>query len=305
VPRPPRARTARAARARDGARDTSGLVADLQARLDAAAVPRTRDFWERYLRGAVPFRGAPMNAVRAALRAWWREHHLDRLPLAARKRLAWALLRERHGEDKLTGILALAEILLGALDRADLRALAALFDGGHLADWNSCDWLCVKVLGPFIAAGDGEERVRRAKAIAAWRRAASPWRRRAAAVALVPLARERDLAFPGFADLALGVCEPLARSPEPFQQTAAAWLVRELHRTEPARARAFLAEHASHLSVEALLQAMPRARARAAATASPAPGPSRSARPAPRRRGGSAPSTPRRGRGRAASPSRS
>jgi 3-methyladenine DNA glycosylase AlkD len=293
---------------RHGGGDQVRLLQDLQSRLDGASVARTRDFWERYLRGAVPFRGAPMNAIRAALHAWWRAHALDDLPLARRKRLAFALLRERHGEDKLAGIVALAEILLPHLARADLAALADLFDRGHLADWNTCDWLCVKVLGPFIAvAATPDERLRRAKAITAWRRAADPWRRRAAAVGRGPRARDGHPPFPGFADLALAACEPLARSPERFHQTAAAWLVRELHRSEPARARAFLAEHASHLSAEALLQAMPRdrERARAAATASPGRGPSRSARPAPPRRGGSAPSTPRRARGRAASPSRS
>ncbi|HET9598665.1 MAG TPA: DNA alkylation repair protein, partial [Anaeromyxobacteraceae bacterium] len=146
--------------------ETRRLLADLQARLDGAAVARTRDFWQRYLRGAVPFRGAPTNAIRAALHAWWRDHALDRLPLAARKRLALALLRERHGEDKLAGVLALAEILLPHLARADLRALAALLDEGHLSDPHSSDWLCAHVLGPFIASAAGAgERLRRARAI--------------------------------------------------------------------------------------------------------------------------------------------
>jgi 3-methyladenine DNA glycosylase AlkD len=233
-------------------------VAALQARLDAAASAKTRAFWEKYLRGSLPFRGASMAAIREAVHRVWREHGLAAAPLAVRKRLALALLRERHGDDKLAGIVALAELLLADLDRGDLPALAALFDEGHVADWSTCDWLCVKVLGPFVLAARGDERRRRARAVAAWRTARDPWRRRAAAVAFVNLARQGERCFPGLTDLVLAACDALSRSPERFHQTGAAWVLRELHAAEPERVLAFLAEHAPLMTPEAKRQALPR-----------------------------------------------
>jgi hypothetical protein len=47
----------------------------------------------------------------------------------------------------------LKEILLpaGVLDcDPDLPRFARLFDRGHTCDWGTCDWFCVKVLGPLV-----------------------------------------------------------------------------------------------------------------------------------------------------------
>src|SRR3712207_8372132 len=58
-----------------------------------------------------------------------------------------------RSEDKLAGVLFLQEILLpaGALDwRSDLPRIARLFDEGYIRDWSTCDWFCVKVLGPLV-----------------------------------------------------------------------------------------------------------------------------------------------------------
>ena len=51
-----------------------------------------------------------------------------------------------------------------------------LFEQGHIADWNTCDWFCVRVLGP-LAEQQGEAC---ARAIAAWKDAPTLWQRRAA-----------------------------------------------------------------------------------------------------------------------------
>ncbi len=134
----------------------------------------------------MPFRGAPMRAIRETVHALWRDHGLDALPPDRQIELALRLFAEPHSEDKLSGVLALAERLLGHLTVADVPRLARPFAAGHIDDWSTCDWYCVKVLGPFIERAP--DRRAAAEAVAAWRSTESLWQRRAAAVAFVNLA---------------------------------------------------------------------------------------------------------------------
>jgi 3-methyladenine DNA glycosylase AlkD len=164
-------------------------------------------------------------------------------------------MRQTHAEDKLAGILYLQEVLLpaGAIDwRQDLPRFAALFGEGHIFEWNTCDWFCVKVLGP-LAEREGEPC---ARAISAWRTAANLWQRRASGVAFVNLAPRGDKNFPGFTDMLLETCDATVRHPERFAQTGTGWVLRELSRAEPQRVSDFIEAHVGHFSAEGLRQAI-------------------------------------------------
>lgn len=230
------------------------FVESIERRLEAEGDPRTRDWWERYLRGAVPFRGVPMAGIRSVVRSA-RSEHQPTVPEL--RRSAYRLIEGRFAEEKLAGILVLQELVLPAdgFDPVrDLPDLAALFDGGHIADWNTCDWLCVRVLGP-AARQEGEPT---ARMIAGWIAAPGLWRRRAAAVAFVDLAATGDAFFPGFVDLLLEVCDHLAADPERFAQTGVGWVMRELSDAEPDRVVAFVDGHRDALSREAVRMAAAR-----------------------------------------------
>ena len=54
----------------------------------------------------------------------------------------------------LAGVLALSEILLSHLSKEDLPTFADLFERALIADWNLCDWFCVKVLGNMLGNSD-------------------------------------------------------------------------------------------------------------------------------------------------------
>lgn len=228
----------------------------LQQRLDAAANPKTKAWWESYLKGVIPFRGVKMADIRAALHTWVDEEGIgDMLPASEQKDLALALLRETHTEDKLAGILYLQEILLpaGAIDwRVDLPRFAVLFENGHIYDWNTCDWFCVKVLGP-LAEREGEAC---ARAIAAWRSAGTLWQRRAGAVAFVNLAAKGEENFPGFTAMLLETCGALAESDERFAQTGAGWVLRELSVAAPARVTDCIETNLHQFSSEGLRYAI-------------------------------------------------
>ena len=232
------------------------LIEKLQLRLATKADRKTRGWWENYLKHAIAFRGVPMADIRTELHQWLKsESILARLPAEKQKDLAIGLMRERHCEDKLAGILFLQEVLLPADAirwRGDLPRFAALFQHGHIYEWNTCDWFCVKVLGP-LAQSHGRPC---AYAISAWRGADNLWQRRAAGVAFVNLAKHGDANFDGFSTMLLKTCAAMVRHTERFAQTGAGWVLRELSRAEPERVAAFVKANSGSLSREGLSYAI-------------------------------------------------
>jgi 3-methyladenine DNA glycosylase AlkD len=233
-------------------------LARFQSRLDEAATPKTKAWWENYLKCAISFRGVKMADIRAAVHAWIKAEEFESvLSSDEQVDLALNLMREFYAEDKLAGILYLQEVLLpaGALDwRVELPRFAQLFDEGSIADWNTCDWFCVKVLGP-LAQRYGDEC---ARAIAEWRYSDNLWRHRAAGVAFVNLAKWGEDNFDGFTDMLLEVCATLLRRKERFAQTGAGWVLRELSLAEQERVVAFVNAHRDEFSKEAFERAVGR-----------------------------------------------
>ena len=224
-------------------------VSTIQQQLQAEADPRTRQWWEGYLKGAIGFRGIKMADIRRVVHSWHRDGGTTWRPKQLRD-LAIELIRQELTEDKLAGILVIQEILIPAGQipwRTELPRWARLFDQGFIADWNTCDWFCVRVLGP-LAAAEGEACARR---IADWRRARNLWRRRAAGVGFVNLAPHGDGNFPGFTSMLLEVCEHTVQHSERFAQTGTGWVLRELSAAEPDRVAAFVRTHLDLMSREA------------------------------------------------------
>lgn len=208
--------------------------------LERRADPDTKAWWERYLRGVIGFHGVRMATIRRELNTWLeKERAVAPMTPSDERQLATTLLMQPLAEDKLAGILFYQEVLLPdgrIVWRRDLPQMATLFDAGSIADWSTCDWFCVKVLGPLVM----REGLPCATAIAAWSEAENLWRRRAAVVSFVNLAKHGDANFTGFADLVLDACGQLVKSSERFAQTGAAWVLRELSLVESDRVAAFI-----------------------------------------------------------------
>ena len=221
-------------------------IAQLQEELGRRADPAKKEWWENYVKGA-PFRGVPMGEVRTAVRNWLAAQ--PDLSAAEKKELAHALMRQRLSEDKNAGILILSEHVLSDLGTGDLPAFRRLFEDGHLADWSSCDWFCVKVLGRMLRTSPGRERI--ADELIEWTKSDELWLRRAGLVAFVDLAPKGDAALPGLTKRVLTGAERNSRDTRRFAQTSVGWVLRELSKAEPDAVRAFLAEHGERLSTEA------------------------------------------------------
>ena len=87
----------------------------------------------------MPFRGVPMAAIRAAVRATWREHGLDALSADEQLDVGLALFEYPHAEDKLAGVLALSELVVRRLEVRHGSRLAEPFERRHIDDWGTCD----------------------------------------------------------------------------------------------------------------------------------------------------------------------
>lgn len=232
--------------------DVRWLVDDLDARIARAGDPAKRDWWQRYLKHALPFHGVGIPTLRGIVAVWRSGHDLEDVGVEATMALATAAMARPVAEDKLAAIVLLQEHALDLLRPAeDLATVASWFDDGHVADWNTCDWLCVRVLGPTLRRHGHDA----AGGIASWVDAPGLWRRRAAGVAFVDLAPHGDEELPGLTDLVLGVCRSNVRDPARFAQTGVGWVLRELSVAEPALVASFVAEHVGALSREAIRSA--------------------------------------------------
>jgi 3-methyladenine DNA glycosylase AlkD len=210
--------------------------------LEAASDEAVRDHWDAYLRGAARFRGVPMAGIRRAVRSTLRQG-LQEMDHAAKLSVALDWLAQPWSEDKLAGVLLIAEHLAPTLDDADVEALATPFEEGHIADWNVCDWMCVKAIHRYVTRADSAPDRGRVEAIAAWRDAGTLWQRRAAVVSFVNVASRGEANFAGFTDLLLEACAANILHADRFAHTGPGWALRELSTAEPERVRGFVDAH--------------------------------------------------------------
>lgn len=221
-------------------------IAQLQSALDAHASARTREWWSRYMKGVIPFRGVGIPVIRELVAQWRAQSRLDAAPVAQQFDVALTLIREPIAEDKLAGILYLQEHLVGRVAWRDaVPRYAELYDSGAIADWNICDWFCVRVLGSTIAHAPAA-----ARAIAAWHKADNLWRARSSAVAFVNLVADAR-----HHDLIERACATLIAREERFAKTAVGWVLRELSKHDPERVRRFVQTHERLFSRESVKNA--------------------------------------------------
>ncbi len=103
---------------------TKSFVAGLDAKLTGVAAEKTKQWWERYLKGDALLRGVKVADTRRAVTALVEEHGFDTGNAAAIFEYAHACFEQPWSEDKLAGVLLLAEHGLHALTIDDIEALA-------------------------------------------------------------------------------------------------------------------------------------------------------------------------------------
>lgn len=142
------------------------------------------------------------------------------------------LLHERYQEARALGLMVLArfhdEFEPDLLSRARAWLIADRLD-----NWSLTDLLGTKVLAPLLQRSPAL-----AERLKSWTAGRNVWLRRAALVALVPLARRgQQLA------LAYSIVTRLQRDKNDLIQKAAGWLLRESGQTNPRRLATYLVAH--------------------------------------------------------------
>ena len=233
---------------RSSAQPQDELVRRLQSALDESASGATRAWWGRYLKGEIEFRGVGIPQIRSVLADWRSESGVAAWPIQEQLALALRLFEGPMAEDKLSGVLFLQEYLFDRVPwREGLRSYGSLFERGLIADWNTCDWFCVRVLGPTIATHGGAC----AASVARWSKAPILWKARASLVGFVPV-----IADPAYHSLVLRSAAVLIRREERFAKTAVGWVLRDLSKHDSGAVQAFVDQNLRHFSTESLRNAL-------------------------------------------------
>lgn len=220
----------------------STQIGELVSGLETAADETKRRWWTNYVKGAL-FLGVPMAQTRAIALGWYRNGESPD-PVG----LCLELGSNPISEMKLAGIAIMEHELVpsGVMSIRDLeRVREALNDGGY-DDWNTCDWLCVKVIGRLVDGGARADH----DGVLAWTSSDVLWEKRAGLVGFVNHLPHTELSA-GFDRAFLAATATVVADHRRFAQTAAGWTLRELSHREPALVRSFVDGHGPTMSAEA------------------------------------------------------
>ncbi|MCD4710129.1 MAG: DNA alkylation repair protein [Bacteroidales bacterium] len=214
------------------------LVQELQVR----SVPQKADWWNGYMKGEIRFVGTGIPEIRKLLKEKNRSEGLDQLPMNQQVGLVNGLMRSDLAEHKLAAILYIQLFWLGNQKNSFLISLISdWFTDRYIHDWNTTDWLCVKVLTPLVDSGD-EQVIWTLKR---WNRDPYLWKARAS---LVPFARSKSIgdhskSIESFSDI-------LIRREERFAKTAVGWVMHEYSKVDEDFVLSFLSKHVKYTTWE-------------------------------------------------------
>jgi len=210
------------------------LVQELKHR----SVPQKADWWNNYMKGEIRFVGTSIPQIRKLLIEKNNSEGLDQLPMNQQVSLVNSLMRSELAEHKLAAILYMQLFWLGRQKNSFLLSLISdWFTDRYIHDWNTTDWLSVKVLTPLIDSGD--EKV--IWTLKRWNQDPYLWKARAS---LVPFALSKSIGdhsttIERFSDI-------LIRREERFAKTAVGWVMREYSKLDEEFVLDFLSKHVKH-----------------------------------------------------------
>ena len=204
--------------------------------------PKKAQWWQSYLKQEIPFLGVGTPDIRNILLKMDRTGEMMELSLNRQVGLVNRLMKGSYAEEKLAAILYMQLFWLGKQKNSMMMGMISdWFDEKHIFDWNTTDWLCVKVITPML--GSGDEKV--LWMLKRWNRDPYLWKARASLVAfaLVPDITRYPREIERFSDI-------LIRRQERFAKTAVGWVLREYSRHDVEFVLSFLSKHVKYLTGE-------------------------------------------------------
>ncbi|MEN8156837.1 MAG: DNA alkylation repair protein [Bacteroidota bacterium] len=204
--------------------------------------PEKAAWWNRYLKGEISFLGVGIPEIRKILLEMDRERPFGQLPMNRQVSLVNKLMRGDFAEEKMAAILYVQLFWLDRMDRSFILDLVNdWFDDRLIYDWNTTDWLCVRILTPLVDSGDPEVLWK----LKRWNRDPYLWKARASLVAFA-----QATALTGHAKNIELFSDILIRRKERFAKTAVGWVMREYSKHDPEFVLTFLRKHVKHTTSE-------------------------------------------------------
>ena len=210
--------------------------------LKVNSVSHKADWWNRYLKGKIAFMGLGIPEIRKVLLDLNQSEELEHLPMNRQVGMVNGLMKGHFAEQKLAAILYVQLFWLGKKKNSFIIGLISdWFDGRYIFDWNTTDWLCVRLLTPMVDSGDAQI----TWILKRWNRDPYLWKARAS---LVPYAQVRNIldhsaVIERFADI-------LIRRDERFAKTAVGWVLREYSKKDEEFVLDFLSRHVKYTTSE-------------------------------------------------------
>ncbi|MGI8653116.1 MAG: DNA alkylation repair protein [Geodermatophilaceae bacterium] len=212
------------------------LLSAVRTGLAAAGDPERAVGQQRYMKSAMPYRGARMPEIQRLCRTVYAEHRLpDRASWETAVRTLWdeaAYREERYAAIALTG----QRWYAAYQDPGTLPLYEHLIVSG--AWWDYVDEVAIRRVGPILRTESPDV----APTLRTWSTDHDIWRRRTSIIAQVGAKGDTDL------DLLTDCLAPNLGRREFFVRKAIGWALRDYARTDPDWVRHYLADHGDQMS---------------------------------------------------------
>lgn len=221
------------------------IVEDIRSEIRGRASPEGAEKARRYFREPIEVHGLSASEEKDVAKQFYPRVRGD-LPLALE--VAGELIESRVLEEASVGIR-----LLRRMKRLFTPELFELFDGwvDHLTNWANTDGLSTWLISETIRLDPTF-----VERLLSWTGSENRWRRRAAAVSLVPIARKGEML-----EEALRIADRLMKDEDDMVQKGVGWLLKEASRRHPEEVREHLLrwrERASSLVLRYASEKLPK-----------------------------------------------
>ncbi|UCD44217.1 MAG: DNA alkylation repair protein [Candidatus Bathyarchaeota archaeon] len=199
------------------------LVAEIKAKISSKADPEAAAKYKRYFREPIECLGLSSSGIDEVTRMFY-PRVKGNLKLALE--VAGALVRTRVLDNASVGIR-----LMRRMKRRLTPELFDVFDGwvDHLTNWANTDGLRTWLISETVRLDPSH-----AERLLEWTGSENRWRRRAAAVSLVPIARKGGMLGEAFA-----IADRLMTNGEDMVQKGVGLLLKEASKEHPAEVRSY------------------------------------------------------------------